>query len=95
MKMTVNRILSMQKIIRERLNELKSLRSEVSTRERIFFGGDERKEKEPNYDVIKVDRKIVKLERFLLDSDFVIKESNAKTKVDIIADIDDLLSPIE
>ena len=95
MKITINKLLSMQKIIRERLNELKTLRSEVSTKERIFFGGDERKEKEPNYNVIEVDKKIVQLERFLLDSDFVVKESNAKTKADINVNIDDLLSPIK
>ena len=95
MKLTVNKLLSMQKIVRERLNELKNLRSEVSKKERTFFGNEDKKIVEPMYDVKEVDRKITKLERFLMDSDFSIKESNAKTKVEINVDVDDLLSPIQ
>jgi hypothetical protein len=95
MKLTVNKLLSMQKIVRERLNELKNLRSEVSKKERTFFGNEDKKVVEPMYDVKEVDKKITKLERFLMDSDFSVKESNAKTKVEINVDVDDLLSPIQ
>ena len=95
MKISINKLLSMQKIMRERLNELKSLRSECSTKERTFFGNEDKKEKEPLYDVIKVDEKMTQIERFLMNSDFAIKESNAKVKVDINIDVDNLLSPIK
>jgi len=95
MKLTVNKLLSMQKIIRERLHELKSLRSECSTSERTFFGNEDKKVKEPMYDVKEVDKKMVKLERFLMESDFAVKESNAKVKLEINVDVDDLLSPIQ
>lgn len=92
---TISKLLSLQKIIKGRLNELKQLRSESSTIEKTYFGKDDLKEKIPQYDVKKIDEKIVQLERFLLDSDFAVKDSNATTKVDMELDIDGLLSSIK
>ena len=91
--MTVNELLVLMKMVRERMKDLKDLRSELAVRER-FFGSTE-KEKIPQYDVKLVDAKITMLQNFIFKADAKIKMSNAKTKVDIDVNVDELLAPME
>ncbi len=96
-KMSINQILSLTKIIRERLSELRSLRQSLATKETNYFGDQEQKRKEiiPQFDVLKVDRKIIELENFLFLADSSIKTSNAITKLDFEINVTDLLKPLE
>lgn len=93
MKKTINELLVLSKIVRERVNNLKALSEKVSKRE-VFYSTSE-KVVEPTYDVKLVDKKIVELQRFLLDADTAIKKSNAVTEVEIEYSVDKLLEPLQ
>jgi len=90
--MTINELLSLMKIVRERLQDLKGLRSQISTKE--FYMSAE-KIVEPQYEVKAVDKKITELQNFLFDADSMIKQSNAVTNIDCGFDIGMLLAPLE
>lgn len=92
--MTISKALTLVPKVRERLNELKGLRSEVSAKETRIYGEKDRSITEPQFDVVKVDKKIVKLELFLLDLDDAIKESNAKTQINVEFDKLDLFESL-
>lgn len=91
---TVNELLSLQKIVRERVNELKTLRNSVSTKDIWYRAGETDKTSEPQYDVKAVDKKVAELELFLYKADAAIKQSNAITKIEIVADVDKLLESL-
>jgi hypothetical protein len=91
MKITVNALLSMQKSLKTRLSQLTELRNEVS-KKTTFFDRDQ--EQVPLYDVKAVDKKITELNKALFKIDSSIKESNAKTKVDIDINYDELIGEI-
>jgi hypothetical protein len=90
---TVNELMVIMKAVRERLNDLKGLRSAVSRRT-MFYGSKDSVE-EPQYDVKAVDKRITELQNFLLLADSKIKMSNAVTQVDVEVKIDELLKPLE
>jgi hypothetical protein len=92
-QLTINEVLVLEKAIRERLNELKALRSEVSSKTTYF--GHESKAIEPQYDVKAVDKKMTDLEKFLLKANAAIKKSNAITSIEIEYDTEKLLDPIQ
>jgi len=93
--MTVNEAMVFMKAIRGRLGELSSLRQANSIRETSYFGENDKKIKEPMYDVKALDKKCTELENFLLTVETKIKQSNAVTKIKIEgADVAELLSPI-
>ena len=92
---TINEALVLQKAVRERLNELKSLRSTVANKESFLFAREEKKVVEPQYDVKLVDRKMTELQLFLLKSDTAIKRSNATATIRFDFDADKLLSSIQ
>jgi len=92
---TINEALVLQKAVRERLNELKSLRSTVANKESFLFAREEKKVVEPQYDVKLVDRKMTELQLFLLKSDTAIKRSNATATIRLDFDADKLLSSIQ
>lgn len=96
-KMSINQVLSLTKIVRERLGELRQLRSSLATKETNYFGDQEqkRKEIEPQFDVKIVDRKVVELENFLFLADSAVKTSNAITKLDFEISVEELLKPLE
>jgi Zn-dependent peptidase ImmA (M78 family) len=93
-KVTINELLVTEKIVRERLKDLKELRTEVASLKK-YYGVEKESVKEPQYDVKKVDQKITELQNFLMIADQKIKKSNAVTKVEIEIDINKLLSPLE
>ena len=92
MSVTVSYLLSMEKSLKARLGQLKELRSEVSTLERW---GDRDKIKEPQYDVKAVDKMISDINKVLFEIDQKIKESNARTKIKINVDYNELMSEIK
>lgn len=94
-KFTINELLVLMKTVRYRMKELESLRDQISTKTTFGWGGETAKVVEPQYDVKKVDAKMVELQKFMFFADSKIKNSNAVTKVDFDADIDSLLSNIE
>ena len=94
MGITVNQILVLMKAVRERLNSLKSLATQVSTRDIYLYGDNREKTSEPQYDIKEVDKKVVQLEKWLFKADAAIKQANAVTIVDVEADVDVLLDPL-
>jgi len=94
--MTVNELLVLMKMVRERLNQLKSLASQVSTKEyTVWAQPDREKTVEPQYDLKLVDRKVVELETWLYRADSAVKQSNATTQVTLDVDVDKLLAPLD
>uniref|UniRef100_A0A6M3K525 Uncharacterized protein n=1 Tax=viral metagenome TaxID=1070528 RepID=A0A6M3K525_9ZZZZ len=90
---TINSLLVLMKAIRERVNELRALRSQVSVLETYY--GQKEKTVVPQYDVKLVDKKVVELENFLFKADSKIKQANAINTIDIDANVDSLLAPLE
>lgn len=93
--MTINEAMVLTKIVRERMADLKTLRSQLSVKERFFLRSSDEKITEPQYDVKAVDQKITQLQNFLFRTDSRIKQSNALTKISIDADIEALLEPLQ
>lgn len=91
MKHTINRLLAMEKSLRERLVQLNELKKE-SSRYTIF---SEDKKEYPTYDVKKVDKKITDINKALFEISHKIKESNAKTRIDVDINYDELVSALE
>ena len=99
--MTINEAMVLQKTIRQRVSDLSSLRNANAVERNTYYriGNDveekKREELKVQYDPKKLDAKIVELELFLFKVDTAIKRANAKAEVDIVADMDKLLAPIE
>lgn len=98
MKLTINSAIALEQALKGRVSELKTLRSEVSkTETRTFFDGPKSETKiEPQFDVKKVDTKIVELSNMLFKLNAAIKEANARTVIDgLDVDVDKLLEPLQ
>ena len=100
MGMTVNECMCLVKTIKERVAELRNIRSQVAVEKTTSYPwmeGDKQKIDSTvvKYDVRAVDKKITELELFLYKVDAKIKQSNAMTVIDVIADVDKLLAPLE
>ena len=94
--LTINEMMSLMKVVRERINSLKGLRQQVAVREKYYLGsGDLQKSEEPQYDVKAVDRKIMELENFIFQADSKIKQTNAMTHVPMNVDVEKLLEPLQ
>ena len=98
--LTISEGMVLQRTIASRRNDLQSIRNTNLTRRRTWdYLGDgqpkERIEIEPQYDPKVVDAKIVELETFLFKIDTAIKRANAKSIIEINADVDKLLAPIQ
>ncbi len=94
-KKTVNELLVLMSTIRKRIGDLNTIRLEVSNKETRYFGNNEQKVSEPQYDFKNVDKKIVELQNFLYEADAKIKQTNAQTVVDIEVDVKSLLEPMK
>jgi len=96
-RLTVNGAMSLMKTLRERVSSLKALSQQVSivTRQTWKASGELAEETIPQYDVKKVDAKVMHLENILFRIDSAIKQKNAITKLDIDVDVDELLKPLE
>jgi len=97
--MTINEAMALEKIVRERLSELRDLRSKVAVKsETHWFGrepsSDKKESIEPQFDVKTVDKKVVQLENFLFKISASIKQANARTDIGFEANVDELLAPL-
>lgn len=94
---TVNYLLAMEKSLRQRLTQLDALKEQATTRTFYLIGTDEaeKKVKEPTYDIRQVDKKITAINRALFEINHKIKESNAKTLVEVKANYDELVAGLE
>ena len=98
--MTISEAMVLQKSVRERINDLSTIRSSNLVEKRVwdmFDGGKEKQRTEitPKYDPRVVDKKITSLQTVLFKLDAAIKMANAQAVVNITVDIDDLFAPIE
>jgi len=91
-QMTINSLLCHQKSLKQRKTELESIRMHTTNRTRRISLDKSETIEEPLYDIKKVDKKIVQINKTLLKIDEEIKQSNAKTLVTIpdIIDFDHL-----
>jgi hypothetical protein len=95
-KLTVNSAMSLMKTLRERVSSLKALRQQVAVQtKQTWRTGETVDETIPQYDVKKVDQKIMELENVLFQIDSAIKQKNAVTKIDVEINVDSLLKPLE
>jgi len=95
--MTVNELLVLTKVVRERVNQLKSLADKCAVEEKTYWGGDNERDKTitPQYDIKLVDKKITELKTWLFKAEAAIKQSNAKTEVAVEANVDVLLASLD
>lgn len=91
MSTTVNYVLAMEKSLRERLSQLNDLKSQ-SARKTHFLETD--KMEEPTYDIRKVDAKITEINRALFEINHKVKESNAKTTLELSVDYNQLMAEL-
>lgn len=92
---SVNAWLSMKNSLQARLSEVKDMKGNASTRHISRFDGKE-DIIEPTYDIRQIDKKCAELTTALYKIDRAIKETNAKTKVELLdVDYDALVKPIE
>ena len=95
-KLTINALLQLNSELRGRLNDLKTIQSSITVSDNTYFGTElqNKRERLPQYDPIKVDAKITELKNFLFRSEAAIKQANAKTEVDLVVDVDSLLAAL-
>jgi hypothetical protein len=93
MHKTINEILVVMKVVRERITDLKGLREQVATQTRYY--GNAEKAVTPEYDVKLVDKKITELQNWCALVDAKIKMSNAVTTVELELNMETLLAPLE
>ena len=91
---TINALLCMQKALKTRREQLNEVKNSSTSRTRYFDSGDVTRQDEPTYDIKAVDKKIVNINNALWKIDQKIKESNAKTTIEIDIDYDSLASEI-
>lgn len=94
--MTVNQLLELMKVVRERIGRYKAIQKDLSTKEKWAerITGDFVKETLLQYDPKEIDRKISEYENFLFLASSAIKESNARTEVSMKVEVDLLLAPL-
>ena len=90
---TINEVLVLMKVIRERIKDLKELRLKTSVKE-VYYSTTE-KTIEPQYSIRELDKKITGLQNFLFIADSTIKMSNARVLISLEIDMDELLKPLE
>lgn len=90
--MSVSNLMVMMKAVKERMNDLKTVRTDVSKKERFYTSTE--KEIIPQYDVKLVDAQIVKLQNWIMKADAIVKQSNAVTMVNVNVDLDELMKPL-
>jgi len=93
MEYSINMLLCLEKNLKQRLAQLRSLESE-SAKETSWM--EPNKVEKPTYDIKMVDRKIVNINKALFQIDMKVKESNAVTKIEMKNfDYDGLMSAID
>lgn len=99
-KITVNSAMILQKTVKERVAELRALRSQTATEKTTTYWHESAsrqpvEEIKVKYDIRLLDKKITTLENFLFRLDSAIKQSNAKTEIEVEYDLEALLAPLD
>lgn len=94
MKVTINGGLVAQKTLRERLNDLKSLRMQNTNSSSMSYG-DRVQTTEPKYDVKVLDKRVVEIQNALFQIEQTIKQANALTDINIDVDLTVLMRPLD
>lgn len=94
MKVTINGGLVAQKTLRERLNDLKSLRMQNTNSSSMSYG-DRVQTTEPKYDVKVLDKRVVEIQNALFQIEQAIKQANALTDINIDVDLTVLMRPLD
>lgn len=92
MNTTISGLLEIQRILKERRNQLTELVKETATE--TTWRDPTPREKTPRYDVAKVDEKLSQINMAIYRIASKLKETNAKTSIDIEVDFDNLMAPI-
>lgn len=90
---TISAFLSMQNALTTRRTQLSEVKNSCTSRS-IRTYGETKDVTEPTYDIKDVDKKITEINKVLFRIDSKIKESNARTKIEIDIDFDVLMSGI-
>ena len=95
MLITINELLSMQKALVARRQQLVELRNSCTQRT-IYasFGDRQGRTEEPTYDIKQVDKKVTQINNALFKIDAKIKASNAVTAIEVDIDFDALSAEI-
>lgn len=93
--MTINELMVLMGTIKTRIIELREVRRSSAYRDTYTLGNGIERTTTPEYDIKKVDKKIIELQNFLRKADAKLKQTNAMTEVKIEVDEDNLLAPIE
>ena len=94
-KFSINALLCRQKSLKQRKTELESLRAHTTSKSTYRSHDGSERTDEPLYDIKKVDKKIVTINKALLKIDEEIKSSNARTMIELDVDFDALMSEVE
>lgn len=92
MQLSVNKLLEMQKALKERRSQLEKLTVENSKSTR-WYGSTEKLE-EPQYDLNTLDEMVTAINNALFEISATLKESNATTKVDVAVDFNELMRAV-
>lgn len=93
--MTINKLLELQKILKERRTQLEKLTTDNSKTERFYGQTTGEKVVEPVFDAATLDTMVTNINCALFDIASLIKESNAVTKVETTFVFNVLMRPIQ
>ena len=91
---TINALLSMTKALQTRRAQLEATKSGSLIRTRYSLGTEGQRVDEPVYDAKKIDQRITQINNVIYKIDVKIKESNARTAVNLDFDFDALMCEI-
>ncbi len=94
--MTVNQLLELMKVVKERVGRYKAIQKDIVIKEKYSerITGDFVRETQFQYDPKAIDKRISDYEKFLFRASSAIKESNARTEVKMEEDVNSLLDPL-
>lgn len=93
--LTINALLSMQKALNLRRQQLNEIKNAGTSRTIYRETGGNTTTTEPTYDIKKVDRKLTEINKAMWNIDQKIKEVNAMTHIEIQVDFNYLMSELE
>jgi hypothetical protein len=82
MKMTINKALVLGKVVRERINDLKGLRTGAGSKRTTIFSNTN-EVNEPTYDIKVLDKRILNLQSLAFTLEAAVKEVNNTVTVDV------------
>ena len=93
--MTISQALSWMKTLKERHQELITLRNANAHREERLFGDKQTVKREPVYDVKKLDKLVNRVALEIRRLDEAIKETNSKTEIPGFKKDEEVLGQVE